>query len=200
MDKHEKLLGGYMKQFFIISLLFVIGVIGSNQVFAAPLQNKTLRIASVASSMTVKPKVRLTQMRAIKTGEKNKDELYMTITTYHSRGEAEHYRFPRNPLTWPSDQLEKMTGVDLWDGVLRNGESVTIVFSLIEQDMPPWNTDDLVGTVHLHLKNEAGQLISEWKAGNHIEAPAVVSRLKSSERKFTLVGEHGRYELFFTLK
>ena len=99
----------------------------------------------------------LENVTAIKSSEEV-DELYMAVTTYPSSGRPSHKQIPEFPRYWLSSHLGHVKDVQLWKGSLKPSESVNIHLSLIERDVPPFNVDDLVGTVILKILNSKGKI------------------------------------------
>lgn len=152
-----------------------------------------------AASKSINPKVILKSMEAVKTIEK-RDELYLAVTEFPSEGLPSHYQLPKFPMFWPSDHLHKVANFKVWSRELKNGEGVTLILALIDKDAPPWNTDDLIGEVKLHLKNENGKLISSWSVPDRDEQPPVTSIEKSKDKQFDLRGEGAHYKIRFVVK
>ena len=91
------------------------------------------------------------------------DEIYLSITEFHSSRDARHITVPSQPVHWPSKALPQVKDLRLWGGSLKEGESLELIISVIEQDAAPWNIDDLIGTVKVKLRNENGKLEEKWK-------------------------------------
>ena len=159
-----------------------------------------ISVVFAANNNVIHPSVHLLSMKAVSTAEKRGDELYLNVTVFHSEGESDLFRFPAKPLYWPSEHIEKVDNLQVWDGQLKNGESAEVLFSLVEHDMPPWNTDDLVGTVRLHIKNTQGALEASWSMPNRTDSPMSVITKHGRAEKFSLIGDHGHYDLYFMLK
>ena len=172
-----------MKRFMLFALVFVMSL---------PVWAK--------NSQSLHPAIHLVNISAITTTERGGDELYMSVTAYPSSGKPSHYVIPNPPLHWFSDELGQISKLKLWDGKIAQGEAVTLIFSLIEMDVPPWNTDDLVGTIRVHIKNDAGQLTSSWSMPNRSDVPIAVRTAEGTVEKFELWDdEGGRYQLSMSL-
>jgi len=141
------------------------------------------------------PAINLVAMESQVTSERRGDELYMTVTVYPSQGRPSHYKVPSHPMYWSSEHLDQINNLKLWDGDIKQGEAVTLVLSLIEMDVPPWNTDDLVGTVRVHMRNNAGRLESSWSMPNRVDDPAVASGTNGTVKTFQLTGEGSNYRI-----
>lgn len=151
------------------------------------------------AAKSVSPELILMHINPIKTLESSGDELYFDITEYPSSGKASHMRIPEYPLHWPSRHVKKLKEVSLWHKTLAPEQAVTLIVSLVEQDTPPWNTDDLIGTVRLHVKNVEGRLEYSWSTPNRADAPVSVQSRYGTAQKFQLLGEGGNYELFLRM-
>jgi len=73
-----------------------------------------------------------------------------------------------------------------------------LTLSLVDQDLNKFNPDDLIGVIHIDLKNENGQLRTQWSMPNQNRPP--VAAKVNQEQKFTLSNEHGEYEVYLILK
>ncbi len=134
----------------------------------------------------------LGSIEQVKTTENMGDELYIGITEYYSDGNSEYRRIPEYPIRWTSKSLRALKNISLWSGELEDGETVELVFSLIEMDVAPWNIDDLIGTVKLKIKNENGKVRSDWVNGNRI---VPLHSFKKIDKEFFLDGDGGLYNL-----
>ena len=143
--------------------------------------------------------VNLLHLKALQTSERGGDELYMSVTVYPSQGQPSTKQIPQRPLHWLNSHLDKINNLNLWKGKLAVGQSVSLMFSLMEQDAPPWNTDDLIGTVRVHIKNDAGKIISNWSMPNRIDSPTEVQTQHGAAKLFELNGEGARYQAYFLL-
>ena len=145
------------------------------------------------------PTVRLLKIEAVKAQEQGGDELYLHLTEYRSDGKSSISTFPARPTYWPSEHLDKVKNVKIWDSKLNKGESVEVIISLLEQDFHPWNTDDLVGTIKLRIKNNNDKLESNWSMPNRADAPDVVNTKHGLAQRFTLIGDNFKYVMYMLL-
>lgn len=132
--------------------------------------------AAEVSPAVIHPSISLSSLKAIKTQESNGDELYLTVTEYPSVGQSSHKQFPQYPEYWPSAKLSQVSNVPLWNKELKSGESVILIISLIEQDVPPFNPDDLIGTVRVTMKNNNGKLESSWVVQDEKTKPVQLAK------------------------
>lgn len=143
----------------------------------------------------------LNKITAINVSEKHGDELFFDCLVTSPNTKPAHFRIPHYPHHWPTKALEKISNVPLVQGQLKLGEKRTFTFSLLEQDAPPWNTNDLVGTFHLDLYNNSGQLMHKLKRVS--EGKRVLHKMPDSPSKsysFTLSGGGASYRVDFSIK
>lgn len=126
------------------------------------------------AAKSVAPHVFLESIHCIKSTEKHGDELYLTVTSFPTKGKPKHRRLPEYPLFWPGRAIDKVQKLLLWNEKVNDGQGVRILVSLIEQDSPPWNLDDEIGSVSLKLYNNKGRIDVEWERPN-VEASKKVS-------------------------
>ncbi len=157
-------------------------------------------MVNAGQARVLNPKVELVAIKAHKTREKRGDEVYLAVTAYPSQQRPHHKQIPDNPLHWISSHLDKIKHVPVWGNGLAEGDSVTVIVSLMERDAPPWNTDDLIGTVKVHLKNANGRLQVSWSMPNSTESSATVKTRSGRTEKFELTGERSLYDLTFQVK
>ena len=139
--------------------------------------------------------LKLTHIERIKSTEERGDELYFSITEYSTKVHPRHYVVPAFPSHWLSDQLEKVNNIELWTRKLQEDEAVTVLVSLIESDAPPWNVDDLIGTVKLKAINHNEQIKTQWQIPNDKYA----KKLGGSDNSFSLTGDGGQYHISLSL-
>lgn len=132
-----------------------------------------------------RPQLILTSIKQISSQERN-DELYILVSDLGTKHDA-FYTIPghksffirkQSPLPtisnltpphryWPASILPKLKNITLWDRGLTQDEGTQLVISLIEADMPPWNLDDLLGTVKFNLRNHDHQLAVDMQPFSH---------------------------------
>lgn len=154
----------------------------------------TLPVFCVAKELSLQ--VKLTAIESIATTEERGDELYFSVTEFPTNEKPRHYEVPDFPTHWLSKYLNKLDEVVLWEKVVAEDQGVSVVFSLIERDAPPWNLDDLVGSVKLKLKNENGKLTKQWSIPNKEDT----EKLNDSENMFILTGDGGEYHIVLEVK
>jgi hypothetical protein len=152
------------------------------------------------NSKPIKFSLQLVELEAIKTTEKV-DELFMAVTSYPSKGRPLHREIPSFPRYWLSSHIKQIQNLSLWRGMLQDKEKITIQLSLIERDQPPFDTDDLIGTVTVKIVNNNNNLKVSWSMPNSTETGTEldVSDLLSA-RVFTLKANGGEYITKFSIK
>lgn len=170
-----------------------------------------------AYAKLVHPTIYLDEIVGHEIGERGKDEVYLSVAEFHSDGTSQAYTVPghfverrthygstfppsppRHPtLYWDSDNLSEITNLKLWDKPLMEGDAVEIVISLIEHDLPPWDLDDLIGTLKLRLRNEKGQLYIQWKQIGDKDGAMKEEKFKNAPilKNYSFKDKHGDYSL-----
>lgn len=135
--------------------------------------------------------VKLDSIVKIHSQEERGDELYFSITEYSNKQGNDHYQVPNFPTHWLSSHLSQVDDVNIWQKALIDGEAVQLIISLVERDVPPWNVDDLIGSVKLKLKYEQDKLEKEWSIPNQ----ANTTRVPDTKNTFKLVGDEAEYTI-----
>ncbi len=143
---------------------------------------------------TVSVQLSLSSIEKIKSTEEQGDELYFSITEYSSIERPRQLLVPNFPTHWLSSQLGNLSDVELWHKELQANESVMVLVSLIERDAPPWNVDDLIGTVKFKVKAEDGKVHKEWSVPNSADTRAI----DMASKEFSFTGEQGQYHVTFS--
>ena len=144
--------------------------------------------------------LQLVNLKVNKTSEQT-DELYMSIATFPSEGRTGHYLIPSAPKYWLSSHVNKINKLSLWHGILGKGNKITIQLSLIEKDLPPFDADDLVGTIVVKAKNIDGKLFVEWSKPytKNDKLPKVADNDAGIEnnlmaKKYSLISDDANYD------
>ncbi len=140
--------------------------------------------------------IRLLQLDGIKSSEKMGDELYFSITEYSSSATPKLNRVPMFPIHWTTKELPQIKNVILWSGEIQANDSVLIILTLLEQDLPPWNADDHIGSAQVKLANKNGKLVAQWGQPDFKDQPKV-KQIDGSVPKFMMYGENSEYVLVF---
>lgn len=104
--------------------------------------------------------VKMHSIEQIQAQEKAGDELYMSVTEFGPK--TRYYRVPDQPFYWRGDSLQKVKDVELFSVDLEPKQKLSLVFSLMEQDVAPWNPDDLLGAVKADLERTAKGMKETW--------------------------------------
>lgn len=134
------------------------------------------------------------KIRLVKQQEFISDELYFDIAEYTKNGLQQFYRVPKKPLHLSASHLDKIKDFKLWRNTLKEGESMQVVISLIEEDNSPWDLDDLIGVIKLRLQNKEGKLITNWNVLNTSNNGWSLSK-DDKQRRFVLTGSGANYQL-----
>jgi hypothetical protein len=62
---------------------------------------------------------------------------------------------------WQINDKNSIENVLLWQRVMKTGAKTQLVISLIESDLPPWDVDDMLGTIKINLVNKDGNLMTK---------------------------------------
>lgn len=147
--------------------------------------------ANASEDAAGKVQVAIEKMTQIAAQESRGDELYFSITEYSSIEKPRTYLVPNFPTHWLSEHLSEINHVVLWQKPLKENESVMLVISLIERDAPPWNVDDLIGTIKLKMHFKDGVLEKGWQIPNRDE----VEMSSQEQQLFLMKGDNGKYEV-----
>lgn len=147
--------------------------------------------AEDAQKKNISLQITLSDIKQIKRSEAGGDEIYFSVTEYSSIERPRHYLVPSFPTHWLSQHIDEVKNVVLWEKPLQDKESVMVVISLLERDAPPWNVDDLIGTVKVKMQYEGGQVKKEWSLPNKEEARV----LDQEANIFALLGEGSEYHI-----
>jgi len=155
----------------------------------------------MAQATALHPELLLSGIIQKKATEKGGDEIYLAITEFKSNGEHHQYLIPEPPMYWPSSSLAHIKNLSLWKQPLKPGESEELLVSLVEQDLAPWDVDDLIGAVKIKIKNEKGHLNYEWSLLQYGHLTSAMKKPIRNQAKvsFSLKGDTGEYQLMFHL-
>ncbi len=121
-----------------------------------------LLISGACIAGNIKYEICLTSIAAVQVSEKDGDELYIHTTEYLMNRKPKNKRVPNFPQYWRSQDLHKVKNVPLYYGLLENNRSTSLVISLIEHDIPPFDNDDHLGSVKVSIINKGGKLQAKW--------------------------------------
>lgn len=163
-------------------------------------------VSNIALAAPLSLVVKLSDIKVEKTSEKKGDEIYFSITEYSSLNRSKETRVPVQPTHWLSQNVDKLKNVVLWQGTIQESEEIKLIISMMEQDSPPWNPDDLIGNAELTIKNEKGTLHKEWKAPIFAETSEVemkkepVTTVGKEPQRFVFKGEKAHYDVAFDVQ
>lgn len=164
--------------------------------------------------------VTLNSIKNVVANERGDDELYINVTAFHSDGKFTTYtvpggdkptlghygsRFPAGPpripqAYWPAKALSKVKDIPLWKGDVTKDSAVQLVVALVEHDIPPWNLDDMIGSVKIKIGMEKGQLSANWTVLS-AEAIKESGQLKMNKsQQVELRNGEGHYQIKLTVK
>jgi len=145
--------------------------------------------------------VKLTNMRVERTSDAGGDNLFFLITQARAEHKPQEERIPIYPLHWLSKQLAGTRNIVLWEGEIKEGESIKLVYSLIEQKFPPWDLDDLmIGSAELILSNHKGKLKKVWRVPNIEEKSEVEIQKLANPQRYIFKGAGSRYDVAFLVE
>ncbi|RUR09191.1 hypothetical protein [Legionella septentrionalis] len=153
---------------------------------------------AVAAEQFIKPSLILNHIELIRAQEAGGDELYFDISIYRPNKTTQFVRIPKAPMHWPSAASKQIKNVTLWSEPLKEGESVVLIASLIEQDATPLNPDDVLGSIRVKLTYEQGQLKTQWSIPNREQGPAMANQ-QGDIQKFELFDAGSKYDVYLSL-
>lgn len=139
--------------------------------------------------------IKLDVLEKIHAQEQSGDELYFSITEFPDKKAPRHYRVPSYPSHWMSDHLKNVNNIVLWQKSYPTCEKTDVLISLVEADLPPWNVDDLLGSVEFKVTCDQGKMKTEWKIPNKENTINILNK----EGAFSFTGDHSEYHTIFKL-
>lgn len=139
--------------------------------------------------------IKLDVLEMIHAQEQGGDELYFSITEFPEKQAPRHYRVPSYPTHWMSDHLKNVKNIVLWQKSYPTCEKTDVLISLVEADLPPWNVDDLLGSVEFKVTCEQGKMKTEWKIPNKENTAAILDHIGA----FSFTGDHSEYHTIFKI-
>lgn len=153
-----------------------------------------------AAGNSIYPAVVLSNIKPVKLTESGGDEIYLTMAIYPSYAKSRFQRIPPRPMYWRSKDLTQISQLKVWQDEIPDGQSVTIVFGLMEHDAPPWNTDDIIGSLRLNIHNEKGKMVTKWSIPNVEKAPKPEQANGKQTFPMDMKGAGGHYQGQLTLE
>lgn len=142
--------------------------------------------------------IELDAIKAIKKSERNGDEVYFSITKYSNQSDPAIFRVPQFPMHWLSKDLPMVSNIKLWEGEVNADETVLLIFSLLEQDVPPWNVDNHIGSAKVRITNTNDKILAVWGQPNFVDQPRVIQS-KAKYPEYTMYGDDSEYEVKFKI-
>lgn len=142
--------------------------------------------------------VELDSIKAIKKSERNGDEIYLSITKYSNQSDPAIFRVPQFPMHWLSKELPMVSNIKLWTGEVKEDETVLLIFSLLEQDVPPWNVDDHIGSAKVRITNRDGNILAVWGQPSFVDQPKVIQS-EAKYPEYTMYGDDSEYKIKFKI-
>lgn len=158
--------------------------------------------SAFADTPAVRAAVTLKRMKTDKTAAVSGDELYFNVTSYSSLGQSRTERIPEQPAHWDSKALDKVQNIPLWTGSLQEGEEMKLILSVVEQEFPIWNNDELIGGAQLKLSNQKGELKYEWEVPLFEENTDIEmhGQANANPQLFLLKSSDAVYEVAFSVE
>lgn len=157
-----------------------------------------LCFSSLIMAKTQHVEILLTKIVAQKTVAEDGDQIFFDIVEYPTECDAKVSRVPSYPMHWLTKELPSLKEVRLWSGMITDDNSVVIVLSLMQQEMPLLVDDLLIGSVRVEISNKQGKLQAEWGQPNYADQPMVDQMRKKPD--YVMYGEDSRYIVSFKLK
>ncbi len=188
----------------VACVLFSPAVFGKTTVLAAAktpeyigTKNTAKKAADSKKPVNTTPVIlTLEDIQVIKTAAHlSGDEIYVNITEYSSVDKPAMHRIPEYPSHWLSKYIDKVKDVTLWQKPIQDEESVELIISVVESDAPPWDVDDLIGSVKLKVYIEKGKLEQEWSIPNK-----AIVKSEGEKGHFVLTGDGAEYKISLKLK
>jgi hypothetical protein len=196
-----------MRKFFLVLGLFLLvsahAAEGRLSLYVAKeTGNKAVELGRIKVSSNAKTEAEsksagvtivLNHIKALKISEKHGDELFFDCLLTSNHRKPKHFQVPPEPYHWPTKALKQAVKVPLWTGNIANNESKIFSFSLLEQDAPPWNVNDLIGAFKVKIDNQQGQLNYTFYQAKTKSSGALGE--ESVQKQFILEGSGGRYQV-----
>ena len=145
----------------------------------------------------------IVKLDAITVNKPVKDKIYIEITEYSSINKAKEYRIPSYPKHWLIKDLPKLKNTTLWKGTIQDSENKKLIISLVDNDFPPLDSDQPLGSVKLTLTNKNDKINIDWdKAG--FKEPINIQKIASNDGSdhviFKMQGKRSEYTVGFFVK
>ena len=134
-----------------------------------------------------------------------KNRIYMQVTEYSNINRPKEYRIPTYPKHWLQQDFLKITDIRLWKGLVKSREKKELIISLIENEFPPLDSDEDLGSIKLVLDNQAQndqKIKIIWDKANFkepIQIKKIISKDSPHYVTFNMQGKNSDYTLSFHL-
>lgn len=155
---------------------------------------------SLAYAKTVQKQLMIDNFEVTQAVEAMGDEIYLMVTVLNSKGDDKQYTIPNYPVTWPSESVERIDNLVVWEGGIDEGESTEIIVELVEQDAPPFNVDDSLGSARIKLENNKGNVVAEWDSFHHTSEYTQEETKQGEKYRYHFNGHGGKYSAHLHLK
>lgn len=144
----------------------------------------------------------LDKIKAESLSEDRGDEVYLSVSKYSNKGAPEEVRVPDKPRYWQFRKLDSIKNIVLWQGKIASEESLRFDISVVEQDFPPWDIDDLIGTLRVIIQEEKDHLKIQWSIPKMDGQPQIddLGPVREHGHHFVLHGENSKYQAVFLIQ
>ncbi|HSX20117.1 MAG TPA: hypothetical protein VLG38_03215 [Gammaproteobacteria bacterium] len=156
-----------------------------------------LLVTTVACAKPYNVEVILTKVVAQKPVSADGDRIYVDIAAYPASGSPQILREPMFPMHWLTKELPQIKNVKLWEGTIKDEDSVLLVFSLIDQVLPTLD-DALLGSARVEISNRNKQLQTKWDQPKYADQPRVDQI--DGKPSYIMYGESAQYAVDFAVK
>ncbi len=181
-------------------LMFGVMLLGSVSVWAADKDNSGYQLF-----------LKLDSIKASDAAQKAHEKVYLNVLAYTEKLDKmqpnRHYTVPDLPLTWHAQALEKVKAVPVWHDTLAAGDAAEVVISLAERNRPPWWTDNLIGSLKLHVKDDNGVLKIDWRQHDFANSsPQAAGHIQKTYKKnsgqvhYRFKGDGWYYDLILSIE
>ena len=157
----------------------------------------TCSFFSAANAQPTQISVELKALESVRQQEAQGDEIYFNITEIpvNAKGHKSFfYQIPSYPSHWLSRYLKDVQNITLWKKTVNECIDRDVLISLVEEDMAPWDLNDLVGSIELKLRCEKGKTTQSWSIPN----PSITSTVPNRPNAFSFTGKNAQYRAFFS--
>lgn len=135
--------------------------------------------------------------------KKHKDRLYIQVTEYSDITPSKEYRIPMYPKHWLANDLAKLKNILLWQNTIESCENKKLIISLIDQEFPPLENDQSLGSVKLVLCNKNSKKLQvNWDAAGfkeNVQIKKIFNKKSPNTIIFSMQGKNGDYLVKFYL-